>query len=116
MIKYFLLFTLFILGTQTFAQEPPKPKVSPRYVIRPVTGEKTIKPEEAIKAFCNFAKIDDYIIDSELISESGKVGTITGRELEVLLQKIIKVFDIDVVKTTFEDDSVLYHFKKAKKK
>lgn len=116
MIKYFLLFSIFCLGMQTLAQEPPKPKSPPRYIIRPVTGEKTIKPEEAIKAFCNFAKIDDYIIDSDLIIESGKIGTITGRDLEVLLQKIIKVFDIDVVKTTFEDDSVLYHFKKVKKK
>jgi len=30
--------------------------------------------------------------------------------------EFIKVFDIDSLKTTFEDDSVLYHFKKVKKK
>ncbi len=116
MIKYIILFSLFCFGTQCFAIDDSKSKTPIRYIIRPVTGEKTIKPEEAIKAFILFAKIDDYIIDSELISDSGKVGVLTGKDLESLLQKIIKVFEIDVVKTTFEDDSVLYHFKKAKKK
>jgi hypothetical protein len=73
--------------------------------------------ESAIKAACMYAKITDYTIDKELVEEPGKmVSQISGKSLEVLFLKVCSTFDIEFTKTTYEDGSSLFQFKKAKKK
>jgi hypothetical protein len=87
----------------------------PVYVIKPAPNEKLVTPENAIKALVYFAKINDYTIEKEIIDEPGKVAYITGTSPEILLLKVCKIFEIEVNKVTYEDDSVLFQFKKLKK-
>lgn len=95
--------------------EENKQSKPPVYVIKPAAGEKLVTPESAIKAVVSFAKIYDYTIDKEIVDEPGKVLYITGSSPEILLLKVCKIFEIEVSKVTYEDDSILYQFKKLKK-
>ena len=104
---------LSILSPVTAQQN--KQTKPPVYIIKPALGEKLVTPESAIKAVVSFAKINDYTIDKEIVDEPGKLVYITGTSPEILLLKVCKIFEIEVNKVTYEDDSVLFQFKKLKK-
>jgi chromosomal replication initiation ATPase DnaA len=91
----------------------PKPAT---YIIKPAIGEKLVTAEAAIKAACVFAKITDITIDKDLIDEPGKLIFLSSSDPEILLMKVCKVFDVEFSKITYEDNSSLFQFRKAKKK
>ena len=115
MAKFLLIISLFLtLCSFSFAQDQPRPKQSVKYVIRPVAGEKTVTAESAIKALCSFAKIENFSISDEVLKMPGEYVSITHGNLEVLFLIVQKVFKLEINKTTFEDDTVFYEFKKKK--
>jgi hypothetical protein len=116
MIKIILFLTLFFnIASLSLAQDAPKPKNSVRYVIKPIIGEKVVKADNAIKSLCAFAKIENFSIDEEILNLPGKYFTVSSSNLEVLFLTVQKVYGIEINKTTFEDDSVFYEFKKKLK-
>ena len=88
----------------------------PKFVIKPAIGEKVVKPESAIRSLCVYAKIDNFTIDKEITEDPGKYMSISSSNVEVLFTMVCKIFDIEISKVGFEDDSVLYQFKKVQKK
>ncbi len=88
----------------------------PKFVIKPAIGEKVVKPESVIRSLCVYAKIENFTIDKEITDDPGKYMSISSSNVEVLFTMVCKIFDIEISKVGFEDDSVLYQFKKVQKK
>ena len=115
----FKFITVFILATMclmpSYSQNPkPKPPV---YVIKKAAGEKLMTAEFAIKSACAFARISDFTIDKEITDAPGKVvSQLSSLDPEVLLLKVCSTFDVEFTKSTYEDGSSLFNFKKMKKK
>jgi hypothetical protein len=117
MIKYIIgSILLLTLNSNCFAQDAPKLKLETRYIIKPVLGDKLVKAEAAIKALCAYAKIENYSINEDVLNLPGKFLTVSTSNLEVLSLTIQKVFGLEIVKTTFDDETVFYEFKKAPEK
>lgn len=114
MAKFILFLTLFFtLGCCSFAQDA-KPKQTVKYAIRPIAGEKMVTAESAIKALCAFAKIDNFSISEDVLKMPGEYISVSSTNLEVLFLIVQKVYKLEINKSTFEDDTVFYEFKKKK--
>lgn len=115
----FKLISVFIMATMclmpSYSQnQKPKPPV---YVIKKAAGEKLMTAEFAIRSVCIYAKISDFTIDKEITDSPGKVvSQLSSTDPEVLLLKVCSTFEIEFTKSTYEDGSALFQFKKIKKK
>ena len=117
MNKFIYLMAIASLATMPVnAQETKINPSPPKLAIRPATGEKVVKPESAIRSLCAYAKINNFTIDKEITDDPGKYMSISSSNVEVLFTMVCKIFDIEISKIGFEDDSVLYQFKKVQKK
>jgi hypothetical protein len=114
--KFIYLIALASLTAMPVMAQQPKINQSPKFTIKPAIGEKVVKPEGVIRALCSFAKIDNFTIDKEITDDPGKFLSISSSNIEVLFNMVCKIFDIEISKVGFEDDSILYQFKKVQKK
>ena len=105
--------SLAIMPVQAQQVKNPNP---PKFTIKPAIGEKVVKPESVIRSLCTYAKIENFTIDKEITDDPGKYMSISSSNVEVLFTMVCKIFDIEISKVGFEDDSVLYQFKKVQKK
>jgi len=117
MNKFIYLVALASLAAAPVNAQVVKTNPSPpKFVIKPAIGEKVVKPESVIRSLCVYAKIENFTIDKEITDDPGKYMSISSSNVEVLFTMVCKIFDIEISKVGFEDDSVLYQFKKVQKK
>lgn len=117
MNKFIYLVALASLAVSPIqAQEVKTNPSPPKFTIKPAIGEKVVKPESVIRSLCTYAKIDNFTIDKDITDDPGKYMSISNSNIEVLFTMVCKIFDIEISKISFEDDSVLYQFKKVQKK
>lgn len=117
MNKFIYILVLGSLAVLPVSAQDVKPNPTPpKFVIKPAIGEKVVKPESIIRSLCTYAKIDNFTIDKEITDDPGKYMSISSSNVEVLFTMVCKIFDIEITKISFEDDSVLYQFKKVQKK
>ncbi len=105
-----------VVATPIHAQEVKTNPTPPKFSIKPAIGEKVVKPESVIRSLCAYAKIESFTIDKEITDDQGKYINIASSNIEVLFTMVCKIYDIEISKISFEDDSILYQFKKAQKK
>lgn len=114
-------------GISYFQADSTKPQIVTKvttYTIKsePSTSKETGKTiylltaNNAIRAVCDFAKIQNFSISDEVSNMPGKnIPRLTSNNLEVLFQLVEKAFGLSIQKTTFEDGTVFYEFDKKKK-
>jgi hypothetical protein len=114
MTKFLLFLALFFTLSFSVSAQDTKPKQTIKYAIRPIPGEKLVTAESAIKALCAFAKINNFSISEEVIKMPGEYISVSSSNLEVLFLIVQKVYKLEINKSTFEDDTLFYEFKKKK--
>ncbi len=122
MIKFFIILTMILSFAGTSYSQKTQPPV--KYTIRAEKDKSadptkapiyTLTAVNAIRAVCEFAKIENFLISDEVTKMPGKnIPQLTSTNLEVLFQLVEKAFNLTVKKTTFEDSTVFYEFDKKK--
>jgi hypothetical protein len=110
------IYLIALASVVTMPVQAQKNQSPPKFTIAPATREDVVRPASVIKALCFYAKIENFTIDKEITDDPGKYMKFSNSNVEVLFDAVCKVFDIEISKVGFEDDSILYQFKKVQKK